>query len=201
MRRRRRAAALCESTQGRGLQHVRSAHGRNGDRIHRPDAGHAAQPGADRDAARRATSPTLFSLLDTCCTAMGSAPAAPLAAPSAARPARRAQRATQAIAALLDATACGRDLCARRCGAVPDIERITARIALRRRARATWPACATASQQLPALRARRACCMAGERACCASHRTPRSTPPADCLDLLDARDRARSPPRWCATAA
>ena len=72
----RRAAALCRSHAGQAACSTCAALAVESEqRIHRPGCRHPPQPGIDRNHARRGcviASPTLFSLLDHCRTAMGS---------------------------------------------------------------------------------------------------------------------------------
>ena len=188
-----------EHTQGRALSHVqRLPVERDGELIELP-------PTTRRNlelvqTLRGEDSPTLFSLLDTCMTGMGSRLLKRwLLAPRRDR--ATAQARLEAIAALQTARD-RRDGCAwralrERLKNTSDVERIAARIALRqvrpRELVALRVALAKAEQLAPALPARRRHCWPSIAADLA--------PPAGCAELLAARDPARARRRWCATAA
>ena len=81
---------------------------------------------------------------------------------------------------------------------VADVERITARIALRRRARATWSGLRETLRALPRARA---ASLAGARRRAWRELAARARAARRRASTLLARAIAESPPRWCATAA
>jgi DNA mismatch repair protein MutS len=178
-------------------------HGRTRERMAAHGRRHPAQPGADRDPARRA-SPTLLSLLDTCATIDGLALAAPLPAPSAARARRALRRAMPRWRALAGdgrqrPVAAGRPRRPHSADALrgfADIERITARIACAARVRATCPPARQPARLPGSTCARRwrwrngGLCALARRA---RHAHKRST--------AAAAPSPPNPPRCCATAA
>ncbi len=190
-----------QSTQGRGLQHVRSADRRDRERIHRPGRRHPPQPGTDRNHPRpgvarpcsrcwtTAAPRWVRACCATGCTMRGATRAwrARAMRRSARWPQRRRQRRAVRHAW-------------RRCptsNASPPASRCC------RRGRATWPACATACSSCRRLRA--ACSASLHRATrgAACWRDP-ATPARHARRLprpAAARGGSRSRRRWCATAA
>ena len=149
----------------------------------------AAQPGDHRDAARRAA-PTLLSLLDACATAAGSRLLRHWLHSSAARRRQGRGRATTAVAALARRRVGARDRCAALLDETVDVERITARIALRSRGRAISPACATRSRACRRSRAIGRLPIAAPLAAARSRQTLDVDP--QWATLLAARDRRRA---------
>jgi DNA mismatch repair protein MutS len=142
------------ATQGKGLQHVRSLAMESENEFIGLDA--ATRRNLEiTETLRGQESPTLFSLLDHCRTAMGSRMLRHWL-----HHARRDQAVARArhagIAALLQADAT--DQLARTLTAVPDIERITTRIALLSARPRDLASLRDGLQQLPALRADLALC-------------------------------------------
>jgi len=169
-----------QSTQGRGLQHVKSLALETEHEFIGLDA--ATRRNLElTETIRGQESPTLFSLLDHCRTAMGSR-----LLRHWLHHARRDQAVAvsrhQAIAALAGSdTTAG---LAATLGKVPDIERITTRIALLTARPRDLASLRDGLRQLPALRAQvEASCAAGTPALMAAIHAALATP-ADCLDLL-----------------
>src|SRR5450830_1442205 len=169
-----------QSTQGRGLQHVRSL-------ITETESEFIGLDAATRrnleltETIRGQESPTLFSLLDHCRTAMGSRMLRHWL-----HHARRDQAVAvsrhQAIGALAGSDSTGG--LAATLAKVPDIERITTRIALLTARPRDLASLRDGLRQLPALRAQvEASCAAGTPALLAAIHTQLATPEA-CLDLL-----------------
>ncbi len=169
------------STQGRGLQHVRSLSTETENEFIGLDA--ATRRNLElTETIRGQESPTLFSLLDHCRTAMGSR-----LLRHWLHHARRDQNVARArhaaIGALAASDAAGP--LAVTLAQVPDIERITTRVALLSARPRDLASLRDGLQQLPALRQGVLHCVAGGRddALLASIHTNLATP-FDCLDLL-----------------
>ena len=169
-----------QSTQGRGLQHVKSLALETEHEFIGLDA--ATRRNLElTETIRGQESPTLFSLLDHCRTAMGSR-----LLRHWLHHARRDQAVAvsrhQAIAALAGSDTIAS--LAATLGKVPDIERITTRIALLTARPRDLASLRDGLRQLPALRAQvEASCVAGTPALLAAIHAALATP-ADCLDLL-----------------
>jgi DNA mismatch repair protein MutS len=169
-----------QSTQGRGLQHVRSLSTESENEFIGLDA--ATRRNLElTETIRGQESPTLFSLLDHCRTAMGSRMLRHWL-----HHARRDQGVARARHAAIGALAASdtSGALAATLGQVPDIERITTRIALLS-ARPRDLACLRDGlKQLPALRRSvQQCFIAGEATLLAAVHDALATPDA-CLDLL-----------------
>ncbi len=174
-----------QSTQGKGLQHVRALTVESENEFIGLDAATRrnleltetlrAQNGTD-------SGPTLFSLLDHCRTAMGSR-----LLRHWLHHARREQAVAQArhaaIGALLRADACSG--LAGALSAVPDIERITTRIALLSARPRDLAGLRAGLQQLPSLRAYVAMCDKDTAAPLLRAMHDALSTPADCVDLLE----------------
>jgi len=173
------------STQGKGLQHVRTL------------TVEAEIDFIGMDAATRrnleltetirgqeggAAAPTLFSLIDHCRTSMGSR-LLRFWLHHARRDQAVARNRHAAIAALTDAGAI-EDL-ATVLSAIPDIERITARIALLSARPRDLAALRDGLQQLPSLRSCVAQCVLNDEAALLRSIHEALTTPAECLDLLE----------------
>lgn len=185
------------ATQGQQLRHVRSL------KVENESEYIGLDPSTRRnleltETLRGTESPTLYSLLDTCCTAMGSRLLRHwLHHPPRASVAAQARH--QAIGALLDAPRTpASTACARRCGKSPTSSGSPAASRCYPRGHAICPACATRSPPCPR------CASALPR----SHRTrPRSAaskPRSSRRPVASICSRAPSRPsrrRWCATAA
>ncbi len=169
-----------QSTQGRGLQHVKSLALETEHEFIGLDA--ATRRNLElTETIRGQESPTLFSLLDHCRTAMGSR-----LLRHWLHHARRDQAVAvsrhQAIGALAGSDSTGG--LAATLAKVPDIERITTRIALLTARPRDLASLRDGLRQLPALRAQvEASCAAGTPALLAAIHTQLATPQA-CLDLL-----------------
>jgi len=169
-----------QSTQGRGLQHVNSLALEAENEFIGLDA--ATRRNLElTETIRGQESPTLFSLLDGCRTAMGSR-----LLRHWLHHARRDQDVARArhasIAALMQADAAG--ALSTTLAQVPDIERITTRIALLSSRPRDLAALRDGLQQLPALREQVArCFVPGDTALLRTIHANLSTPEA-CLDLL-----------------
>ena len=171
-----------QATQGRGLQHVRSLAVETENEFIGLDA--ATRRNLElTETIRGQESPTLFSLLDHCRTAMGSR-----LLRHWLHHARRDQGVARArhaaIAALIDADAGG--ALAKTLAQVPDIERITTRIALLSARPRDLASMRDGLQQLPALRLCLRDCMAtaSQDGLLAAIDAALMTP-AECLDLLE----------------
>jgi len=176
-----------QSTQGKGLQHVRTLTVESESEFIGLDAATRrnleltetlrAQNGNGND-----SGPTLFSLLDHCRTAMGSR-----LLRHWLHHARREQSAAQArhaaIGALLRADACSG--IAGALSAVPDIERITTRIALSSARPRDLAGLRAGLQQLPSLRSYVAMCCKDSDAPLLKATHDALATPVDCLDLLE----------------
>jgi DNA mismatch repair protein MutS len=177
--------AYAQSTQGRGLQHVRSLRVETETDFIGLDAAtrrnlELTETLRGQDGAT--ASPTLFSLLDHCCTSMGSrllrhwlhhAPR-----DQAIAKARHA-----AIQALIDANtlpALGRVF-----SEIPDIERITTRIALLSARPRDLSGLRTGLRQLPALTAAMASAIQESQSALLGNIAQELAIPEDCLDLLE----------------
>jgi DNA mismatch repair protein MutS len=174
-----------QSTQGKGLQHVRTLTVENENEFIGLDASTRrnleltetlrSQNGGD-------SGPTLFSLLDHCRTAMGSR-----LLRHWLHHARRDQHVAQArhaaIGALQRADACSG--LAGTLSAVPDIERITTRIALFSARPRDLAGLRTGLQQLPSLRNYVAMCAKDADAPLLKTLRDSLATPVDCLDLLE----------------
>jgi DNA mismatch repair protein MutS len=178
-----------QSTQGKGLQHVRALTVESENEFIGLDA--ATRRNLELTETLRAQSgsesgPTLFSLLDHCRTAMGSR-----LLRHWLHHARRDQSVAQArhaaIGALLRADACSG--LTSTLSAVPDIERITTRIALLSARPRDLAGLRAGLQQLPSLRAYVAMCdkdsNVGSDAPLLKAIQEALATPADCLDLID----------------
>jgi DNA mismatch repair protein MutS len=169
-----------QSTQGRGLQHVRSLSTETENEFIGLDA--ATRRNLElTETIRGQEAPTLFSLLDHCRTAMGSRMLRHWL-----HHARRDQQVARArhaaIGALAHHDASG--ALAATLGQVPDIERITTRIALLSARPRDLASLRDGLKQLPALRqSLRRCIQAGEPALLTAVYEAIGTPDA-CLDLL-----------------
>jgi DNA mismatch repair protein MutS len=168
------------STQGRGLQHVRSLSTETENEFIGLDA--ATRRNLElTETIRGQESPTLFSLLDHCRTAMGSR-----LLRHWLHHARRDQQVARArhaaIASLAQNDASG--ALSATLAQVPDIERITTRIALLSARPRDLASLRDGLQQLPALRhSVQHCISAGEASLLATIHQALATPTA-CLDLL-----------------
>jgi DNA mismatch repair protein MutS len=174
-----------QSTQGKGLQHVRTLTVENENEFIGLDAATRrnleltetlrSQNGGD-------SGPTLFSLLDHCRTAMGSRMLRHWL-----HHARRDQHVAQArhaaIGALQRADACSG--LASTLSAVPDIERITTRIALFSARPRDLAGLRTGLQQLPSLRNYVAMCAKDADAPLLTTLRDHLATPVDCVDLLE----------------
>jgi DNA mismatch repair protein MutS len=174
-----------QSTQGKGLQHVRTLTVENENEFIGLDAATRrnleltetlrSQNGGD-------SGPTLFSLLDHCRTAMGSRMLRHWL-----HHARRDQHVAQArhaaIGALQRADACSG--LASTLSAVPDIERITTRIALFSARPRDLAGLRTGLQQLPSLRNYVAMCAKDADAPLLTILRDHLATPVDCVDLLE----------------
>ena len=170
-----------QSTQGRGLQHVRSLTTETESEFIGLDA--ATRRTLElTETIRGQESPTLFSLLDHCRTAMGSRMLRHWLH-HARRDQRVARARHQAIAALMHSEAAAP--LAATLSQVPDIERITTRIALLSARPRDLAALRDGLLQLPALRERVTHCYGGEPCdgLLADIHAALATPDA-CLDLL-----------------
>ena len=170
-----------QSTQGRGLQHVRSLTTETESEFIGLDA--ATRRNLElTETIRGQESPTLFSLLDHCRTAMGSRMLRHWLH-HARRDQGVARARHQAIAALMHSEAAAP--LAATLSQVPDIERITTRIALLSARPRDLAALRDGLQQLPALRERVTHCYGGEPCdgLLADIHAALATPET-CLDLL-----------------
>jgi DNA mismatch repair protein MutS len=169
-----------QSTQGRGLQHVKSIKVENENEFIGLDA--ATRRNLElTETIRGQEAPTLFSLLDHCRTAMGSR-----LLRHWLHHARREQSAArarhQAIGALADADASG--ALSATLAQVPDIERITTRIALLSARPRDLASLRDGLTQLPSLRAQVARCFVPGEACLLGAIHDDLATPDTCLDLL-----------------
>jgi DNA mismatch repair protein MutS len=177
-----------QSTQGRGLQHVKSLAVESESEFIGLDA--ATRRNLELTETIRGTeAPTLFSLLDGCRTAMGSRLLRHWIH-HAKRDQSVARGRHEAIAALAEYDACG--ALSATLAHVPDVERITTRIALLT-ARPRDLACLRDGlQQLPALREQVAACFIPGDSCLLRDIFDAIAIPEDCLALL-ARAIAEEP--------
>jgi DNA mismatch repair protein MutS len=177
-----------QSTQGRGLQHVKSLAVESESEFIGLDA--ATRRNLElTETIRGMESPTLFSLLDGCRTAMGSRLLRHWIH-HAKREQSVARGRHEAIAALAQRDACGG--VSATLAHVPDVERITTRIALLT-ARPRDLACLRDGlRQLPALREQVAACFIPGDSCLLHEIHEAIAIPGDCLDLL-ARAIAEEP--------
>lgn len=174
-----------QSTQGKGLQHVRTLMVENENEFIGLDASTRrnleltetlrSQNGSD-------SGPTLFSLLDHCRTAMGSRMLRHWLH-HAQRDQRIAQARHAAIGALQRADACSG--LASTLSAVPDIERITTRIALFSARPRDLAGLRSGLQQLPSLRNYVAMCAKDADAPLLKTLQENLATPLDCVDLLE----------------
>jgi len=174
-----------QSTQGKGLQHVRTLAVENENEFIGLDAATRrnleltetlrSQNGGD-------SGPTLFSLLDHCRTAMGSRLLRHWLH-HAQRDQRIAQARHAAIGALQRADACSG--LASTLSAVPDIERITTRIALFSARPRDLAGLRSGLQQLPSLRNYVAMCAKDADAPLLKALQDNLATPIDCVDLLE----------------
>jgi len=170
-----------QSTQGRGLQHVRALSTETESEFIGLDA--ATRRNLElTETIRGQESPTLFSLLDHCRTAMGSRLLRHWLH-HARRDQQVARQRHAAIAALAHSDTCG--ALAATLADVPDIERITTRIALLSARPRDLASLRDGLRQLPALRASVQRAFApGEASLLAAIHEALATP-AICLDLLE----------------
>ncbi|MFL6659613.1 MAG: DNA mismatch repair protein MutS [Massilia sp.] len=170
-----------QSTQGRGLQHVRSLTTETENEFIGLDA--ATRRNLElTETIRGQESPTLFSLLDHCRTAMGSRMLRHWLH-HARRDQHTARERHAAIAALAESDSAG--ALATTLAQVPDIERITTRIALLSARPRDLASLRDGLQQLPALRlGMQRAFTAGEASLLAAIHDAIATPGA-CLDLLE----------------
>jgi DNA mismatch repair protein MutS len=177
-----------QSTQGRGLQHVKSLAVESESEFIGLDA--ATRRNLELTETIRGTeAPTLFSLLDSCRTAMGSRLLRHwIHHAKREQPVARGRH--EAIAALAERDACGG--VSATLAHVPDVERITTRIALLT-ARPRDLACLRDGlKQLPALRELVGACFIPGDSCLLHEIHEAIAIPGDCLDLL-ARAIAEEP--------
>ncbi|MEH6436673.1 DNA mismatch repair protein MutS [Massilia sp. DD77] len=168
------------STQGRGLQHVRSLTCEQENEYIGLDA--ATRRNLElTETIRGQESPTLFSLLDGCRTAMGSRLLRHWLH-HARRDQNVARARHQSLEALLQADACG-GLSAT-LAQVPDIERITTRIALLSARPRDLASLRDGLQQLPALRQQVARCFIPGDSCLLREIHDDLATPEACLDLV-----------------
>ncbi|WP_313705997.1 DNA mismatch repair protein MutS [Massilia sp.] len=168
------------STQGRGLQHVNSLTVESENEFIGLDA--ATRRNLElTETIRGQESPTLFSLLDGCRTAMGSRLLRHWLH-HARRDQSVARSRHEAIEALAQADASG-DLSST-LAQVPDIERITTRIALLSARPRDLASLRDGLKQLPALRAQVARCLIPGDSCLLREVHDALAPPEACLDLL-----------------
>jgi DNA mismatch repair protein MutS len=173
-----------QATQGRGLQHVRALAVETENEFIGLDA--ATRRNLELTETLRNTEngegPTLFSLLDHCRTAMGSR-----LLRHWLHHARRDQGVAQARHAAINALM-RTDACAglsSTLAAVPDIERITTRIALLSARPRDLAGLRAGLQQLPSLRSYVALCCADADAPLLKAIHEQLAPPLDCIDLLE----------------
>jgi len=174
-----------QSTQGKGLQHVRSLTVESDSEFIGLDA--ATRRNLELTETLRAQTdgnggPTLFSLLDHCRTAMGSRLLRHWLH-HASRDQGVAQARHAAIGALLRADACSG--LAGALLAVPDVERITTRVALFSARPRDLAGLRAGLQQLPSLRSYVAMCSKDSDAPLLKTLHDALTTPGDCLDLLE----------------
>ena len=173
-----------QSTQGRGLQHVRSLTVETENEFIGLDA--ATRRNLELTETLRASegsnSPTLFSLLDHCRTAMGSR-----LLRHWLHHARRDQQIAKARHAALNALMRGdaESGLATALAAVPDIERITTRVALQSARPRDLAGLRAGLQQLPSLRNYVAMCNRDADAPLLQSIHAALATPAECLDLLE----------------
>jgi len=168
------------STQGRGLQHVNSLTVESENEFIGLDA--ATRRNLElTETIRGQESPTLFSLLDGCRTAMGSRLLRHWLH-HARRDQSVARSRHEAIEALAQADASGH--LSSTLAQVPDIERITTRIALLSARPRDLASLRDGLKQLPALRAQVARCFIPGDSCLLREIHDALAPPEACLDLL-----------------
>lgn len=168
------------STQGRGLQHVNSLTVESENEFIGLDA--ATRRNLElTETIRGQESPTLFSLLDGCRTAMGSRLLRHWLH-HARRDQSVARARHEAIEALAQADATGS--LSSTLAQVPDIERITTRIALLSARPRDLASLRDGLKQLPALRAQVARCFIPGDSCLLREIHDALAPPEACLDLL-----------------
>ena len=168
------------STQGRGLQHVNSLTVESENEFIGLDA--ATRRNLElTETIRGQESPTLFSLLDGCRTAMGSRLLRHWLH-HARRDQAVARSRHEAIEALAQADATGH--LSSTLAQVPDIERITTRIALLSARPRDLASLRDGLKQLPALRAQVARCFIPGDSCLLREIHDALAPPEACLDLL-----------------
>lgn len=168
------------STQGRGLQHVNSLTVESENEFIGLDA--ATRRNLElTETIRGQESPTLFSLLDGCRTAMGSRLLRHWLH-HARRDQSVARSRHEAIEALAQADATGN--LSSTLAQVPDIERITTRIALLSARPRDLASLRDGLKQLPALRAQVARCFIPGDSCLLREIHDALAPPEACLDLL-----------------
>jgi DNA mismatch repair protein MutS len=172
------------STQGKSLQHVRTLTVEAENEFIALDA--ATRRNLELTESLRGgeqgSSPTLFSLLDHCRTAMGSRLLRNWLH-HASREQHVAQARHDAIASLLATDAC--DNLSSTLAAVPDIERIATRIALLSARPRDLAGLRAGLTQLPALRAATACCHDLSSCALLMQTQDELTTPDDCLGLLE----------------
>lgn len=168
------------STQGRGLQHVNSLTVESENEFIGLDA--ATRRNLElTETIRGQEAPTLFSLLDGCRTAMGSRLLRHWLH-HARRDQSVARSRHEAIEALAQADATG--ILSSTLAQVPDIERITTRIALLSARPRDLASLRDGLKQLPALRAQVARCFIPGDSCLLREIHDALAPPEACLDLL-----------------
>ena len=174
-----------QSTQGKGLQHVRALKVEAENEFIGLDAAtrrnlELTETIRGQDAS--SSSPTLFSLLDHCRTAMGSRLLRHWLH-HASRDQTVAQARHAAINALMQTDACS--ALSTTLAAVPDIERITTRIALLSARPRDIAGLRNGLQQLPSLRSYIAMCNRNADATLLASTESALATPAECLDLIE----------------
>lgn len=170
-----------ESTQGRGLQHVRSLQAETDDEFIGLDS--ATRRNLEiTETLRGQESPTLFSQLDHCQTTMGSRTLRHWLH-HASRNQSIAQNRQQAITALLEADVL--DGLRSTLNAIPDIERITTRIALQSARPRDLSALRDGLCQIPGLRTYLSMCQTSASQGVLSQLLAQLAQPDECQDLLE----------------
>ena len=170
-----------ESTQGRGLKHVNALSVENEDEFIGLDT--ATRRNLElTETLRGQEAPTLFSLLDHCKTAMGSRLLRHWLH-HAKRDQRVARSRHQAIRAIMSADST--EGLSSALNAIPDIERITTRIALQSARPRDLSALRDGMQHLPGLRNYVSLCVADNQTSLLTQILQDLQTPAECLDLLE----------------
>ncbi len=170
-----------ESTQGRGLKHVNALSVENEDEFIGLDT--ATRRNLElTETLRGQEAPTLFSLLDHCKTAMGSRLLRHWLH-HAKRDQRVARSRHQAIRAIMSADST--EGLSSALNAIPDIERITTRIALQSARPRDLSALRDGMQHLPSLRNYVSLCVADNQTSLLTQILQDLQTPAECLDLLE----------------